>query len=134
MANVVNVKTSHLRQGGCWDLIEWLKYECNVYIGRYVHNVPGADKSYWVNPFSFKRYGREESLELYKQMVKNTPEMMVKLMQLKGKTLGCWCYPERCHGNILSELIIEEEEKQRKIKELTKNSTLQKADKILLSK
>jgi len=25
-------------------------------------------------------------------------------MDIKGKVLGCWCYPERCHGNYLKDL------------------------------
>jgi len=26
---------------------------------------------------------------------------------MKGKNLGCWCFPEPCHGNVLLELIDE---------------------------
>ena len=26
---------------------------------------------------------------------------MDSLLELKGKTLGCWCKPEDCHGDIL---------------------------------
>jgi hypothetical protein len=24
--------------------------------------------------------------------------------EIKGKTLGCWCKPEACHGDVLAEL------------------------------
>jgi len=27
---------------------------------------------------------------------------MDSLIELKGKTLGCWCHPKQCHGDILS--------------------------------
>lgn len=27
------------------------------------------------------------------------------LLKLNGKTLGCWCKPDACHGDILIELI-----------------------------
>ena len=27
------------------------------------------------------------------------------LFELKDKTLGCWCYPEKCHGDVLIELV-----------------------------
>ena len=27
-----------------------------------------------------------------------------ELHTLKGKVLGCWCYPKRCHGNHLKKL------------------------------
>jgi len=138
MSKVVNVKVVNLRKDGFWDLLEWLKDKSHVYIGRHVHHVIGADKSEWANPFSVKSYGRAHSLELYKEKVKNSPEMMLKLKELKGKTLGCWCYPERCHGNVLSDLIIEEEDRAKKILEkeekIKKKTTLNRADKILLKK
>ena len=35
--------------------------------------------------------------------------LLEKLDELKGKTLGCWCYPKPCHGNVLIELINENE-------------------------
>ena len=31
--------------------------------------------------------------------------MREELNKLKGKNLGCWCYPEKCHGDVLIELI-----------------------------
>jgi hypothetical protein len=31
-------------------------------------------------------------------------KLMGELGQLKGKVLGCWCVPERCHGHALAEL------------------------------
>jgi hypothetical protein len=31
------------------------------------------------------------------------PDLMARLPELKGKVLGCWCAPEACHGDILSE-------------------------------
>jgi hypothetical protein len=30
---------------------------------------------------------------------------MALLPTLKGKTLGCWCKPEACHGDVLVEFI-----------------------------
>ena len=32
-------------------------------------------------------------------------ELMNSLSELRGKRLGCWCKPERCHGNVLIELL-----------------------------
>jgi hypothetical protein len=31
-----------------------------------------------------------------------------RVLGLKGKVLGCWCYPERCHGNHFIELLQDE--------------------------
>ena len=30
-----------------------------------------------------------------------------ELKRLKGKKLGCWCKPERCHGDVIVKLIEE---------------------------
>ena len=35
------------------------------------------------------------------------PTLVEELMDLKGKTLGCWCKPESCHGDVLLDLIEE---------------------------
>ncbi len=37
--------------------------------------------------------------------VKKNESLMNDLDELKGKTLGCWCCPERCHGDILIDLL-----------------------------
>jgi hypothetical protein len=29
---------------------------------------------------------------------------MNQLHELKDKTLGCWCKPEKCHGDVLAAL------------------------------
>ena len=33
---------------------------------------------------------------------------MNDLHELEGKTLGCWCKPEKCHGDILIKLWIQQ--------------------------
>ncbi len=33
---------------------------------------------------------------------------MASLHKLKGKRLGCWCHPDKCHGDILVELLEEQ--------------------------
>lgn len=75
----------------------------DVYIGR---------PSIWGNPFShldntkaeFKVSSREEAVEKYREYILNNPELLTKLPELKGKVLGCWCHPKKCHGHILAEL------------------------------
>ena len=39
------------------------------------------------------------------EKLENDDLLISELLSLKGKNLGCWCYPEMCHGNILLELI-----------------------------
>jgi hypothetical protein len=44
-----------------------------------------------------------------REMLDNDPQMVNKLLKLKGKKLGCWCKPDKCHGDILLKLIAEYE-------------------------
>lgn len=80
---------------------------CDVYIGRAMYQGGWKlQKSIWANPFKVNKDGtREEVLELYKNYVLTSPELMSKLHELNGKILGCWCKPQPCHGDILIELI-----------------------------
>jgi hypothetical protein len=76
----------------------------DVYIGR---------PSKWGNPYShkngtlakYKTATREEAIQKYKEWILTQPDLMAALPELKGKTLGCWCRPMLCHGDILIELI-----------------------------
>lgn len=38
-------------------------------------------------------------------MIQSIQNLKDELMSLKGKTLGCLCEPESCHGDVLLELI-----------------------------
>lgn len=71
----------------------------DVYIGR---------PSKWGNPFEIGRDGtRLEVLQKYRKWIVEQEELMNSLWELEGKTLGCFCYPQACHGDILIELINE---------------------------
>jgi len=73
------------------------KEKFDVYIGR-----PG----YFGNPFVLHREQDRESVvhryELYarKRMIEDI-EFEKKIKDLYGKTLGCYCAPRLCHGDIL---------------------------------
>ena len=71
------------------------KYD--VYIGR---------PSKWGNPFIIGKDGnREEVIEKYKQYLNKNPELIEQIKkELKGKILGCWCSPAKCHGDILAKI------------------------------
>lgn len=79
------------------------KEKYDVYIGR---------PSIWGNPFShldgtkaqFKVDSREEAIEAYHKWILTQPQLLEKLPTLKGKTLGCWCHPKGCHGDVLVSL------------------------------
>jgi hypothetical protein len=80
----------------------------DVYIGR---------PSKWGNPYShkngttakYKTDTRAEAIEKYREYILygDGKHLLKDLHELKGKTLGCWCSPLPCHGDILSQLIDE---------------------------
>lgn len=68
----------------------------DVYIGR---------PSKWGNPFVVGRDGsREQVIDRFEQWLLSQPELVSALGELSGKTLGCWCAPNRCHGEVLVKL------------------------------
>lgn len=78
----------------------------DVYVGR------GSE---WGNPFSHKPSSsarwrvatREEAISRYRQWLLTSPdaeELRARVGELSGKTLGCWCAPRPCHGDVLAEL------------------------------
>jgi hypothetical protein len=75
-----------------------MKDEHDVYIGR---------PSRWGNPFIIDRDGtREEVIAKFKAYLLGYPALLeLAKKELKGKTLGCWCAPEACHGDVYKELI-----------------------------
>ena len=74
--------------------------EFDVYIGR---------GSRWGNPYSHKEGtlaehvvgSRTEAIQKFEEYLLSNEELMASLPDLKGKTLGCWCKPKSCHGDIL---------------------------------
>jgi hypothetical protein len=65
----------------------------DVYIGR---------GSKWGNPFIIGQDGnRDQVIAKYRRWLFDNPELMADLDELSGKTLGCFCKPERCHGDVL---------------------------------
>lgn len=68
----------------------------DVYIGR---------PSRFGNPFRIGRDGsRGEVVAKYEEWLTSQPELMAALPELAGKTLGCWCSPKPCHGDVLARL------------------------------
>jgi hypothetical protein len=69
----------------------------DVYIGR---------PSEWGNPFKIGRDGsRQEVIQKYREWILANPQLTKQIhLKLRGKTLGCWCKPNACHGDVLAEL------------------------------
>lgn len=89
MTQIANMKTD-------WALIEWAKeHDLFVRIDR---------TTQWGNPFILPADGERLILiENYQWYLEHKPSLLAKLETLKGKVLGCWCYPEMCHGEVLEE-------------------------------
>jgi hypothetical protein len=83
-----------------------------VYIGR--NQSQGGwnlKKSVFENKFPVKKYGLDEAIALYKKdlhvKIIMEPEVWIpRLLELRGKTLGCWCSPQKCHGDVLVDLVV----------------------------
>jgi Domain of unknown function (DUF4326) len=87
-------------------LIGWAKEHGRyVYIGKYMRWT-GHKRSIWHNPFSRRKHGRDEVVRLYREYILKCPGLLAQLPNLRGNVLGCWCYPEPCHGDVLIELLI----------------------------
>jgi hypothetical protein len=61
--------------------------------------------SIWGNPFVLNADGnRDEVCDWYAEYFTHRRSLQTQLGTLKGRVLGCWCYPERCHGDHLRDL------------------------------
>jgi polyhydroxyalkanoate synthesis regulator phasin len=59
----------------------------------------------WGNPYLIGQDGdRDQVIESYQIYFARKFGLQKKLHTLKGKALGCHCYPERCHGDHLKAL------------------------------
>ena len=84
--------------------------DCDIYLGRMVEkggwDLPHSD---WANPFTIWDTGsRRNTLRRYEYYIRHQrPDLWRRLPELEGKTLGCWCKPEPCHGDVLVQLFKE---------------------------
>lgn len=80
----------------------------DIYIGR---------GSKWGNPYShkessiakYKVSSRKEAIESFERYITmgEGKHLLQDLHELEGKTLGCFCKPQSCHGDILVRLVNE---------------------------
>jgi hypothetical protein len=73
---------------------------------RYVGRGPGA-RGRWGNPFRIGPDGtREEVIAHHRgwlwEEIKAERVTLEELADLAGKVLGCWCAPQRCHGETIA--------------------------------
>jgi ribonuclease HI len=68
-----------------------------------VHDTYIGRGSPWGNPFVIGKDGdRDEVIDKYERHLRESPRLLDRLHELRGKTLACFCAPARCHGDILA--------------------------------
>lgn len=109
--SVVNVKVAHIRPR--YDnLKEWCEDPNNIYIGRkgivFIDGKRYPEKdSFWANPYKIDKDGNiDEIIEKYRiHILKKLEEHPSKIEELRNKNLGCWCKPNKCHGDVLMKIL-----------------------------
>jgi uncharacterized protein DUF4326 len=98
---------ANVRKGHDQALITWAEeLSCYIYIGDR-ENHTAHKRSIWYNPFKVAIWGRTQALRLYRDYILKHPDLLARLPELRGTVLGCWCYPQLCHGSVLIELLAE---------------------------
>lgn len=79
----------------------------DVYIGRECY---GFKESKWHNPFKRGRDSdtKAEIIAKFEKWIREQPELLAQLHELDGKSLGCWCSPDACHGDVLKKIRTEQ--------------------------
>lgn len=88
------------------DMAVWV-----VHCKRQPHDVYIGRPSKWGNPFRLNDESeRDVVLSKYSEWLKTQPELVAAAKkELRGKVLGCWCAPRKCHGDVLAKIANEEE-------------------------
>jgi hypothetical protein len=129
---VSNVKVQYIRPK-FHDLKEWMDSPNNEYIGRAgVVFIDGTRypkaSSKWANPFKIgKDGGRDEVISKYERylddQLETNPELRDELIQLNGKSLGCWCVNKVCFGCETEPVLCHGQVLLKKIREVTANNS-----------
>jgi hypothetical protein len=77
-----------------------------VYVGRAMHRGGWhLDGSPLASPYRPGPDGtREDVIQKYRVHLLSRPDLLALLPALRGRRLGCWCVPERCHAEVIAEL------------------------------
>ena len=76
-----------------------------VNLRREPYDVRIDRRSKWGNPYRMPQDGdRATVIAKYRDYILGEPALLAALGDLRGKTLGCWCKPAACHGDVLVDL------------------------------
>ena len=95
---------------GDWELIRWATArKCFVRIDRTKDSYPLGNPLMIGNP----RPTRDEVIAWYRDHWLPFVKDRINWDSLRGKVLGCWCYPDPCHGDIILEALNSDDHIQR---------------------
>ena len=91
-------------------VVNLLKEKYDVYIGRSSDLGVSYRDGYFGNPFRMKEESdRQKVINKYRlffeDRIKRDPEFKSRIEDLKDKTLGCFCKPLNCHGDVIKEYL-----------------------------
>ena len=86
-------------------VVHFKKDDYDIYIGR----LPTGENK-WAYPKDLRDLfpegtPRQEIINAYEEYLLSNEDLMNDLHELKYKTLGCWCKPKSCHGDILKKYV-----------------------------
>lgn len=90
-------------------IVNLRKDKCDVKITRTPKNEvpPPPQFGCFGNPYPVEKYGREKCIEMYREYfykkIEEDSAFKEAVLSLRGKTLGCFCKPLSCHGDIIKE-------------------------------
>lgn len=90
--------------------------EVDVYIGRgnggdaHLNNTEVGDEGWLGNPYTLQEDGdRKEVIQKFTrdffERLLEDEEFYEAVMDLQGKTLGCFCKPKQCHGDVIADYV-----------------------------
>lgn len=93
------------------QLVNLRKFELediDTYIGKKSDTYDLSDSPF-SNPFDKSEYGRENAVKHFKlyfyRRYLEEKDFRMALHDIEGDTLGCWCYPRRCHGEVIVDIL-----------------------------
>ena len=82
-------------------LVNCRSEDYDIYVGRLSAAVPWSDGE-WGNRHHLRGVGRDAAVCLHAaDLLADAERALHARATLQGSTLGCWCSPERCHGEAL---------------------------------
>ena len=97
-------------------IVHCRKEPFDIYIGRSMNRYPELRATGWGNPFRPAPGDPDagNAIARYRAWLMQQPQLLARLPELRGRTLGCWCAPlggldgdldgRICHGQVLAAL------------------------------